>query len=126
MNRAATALLVALGALALVGGVATAHEEKFETKVKLRHSSSPSGDSFTGKVRARGGCKEGRTVKVYHLLEYGGERELVGTATSDAEGEYEVSINGPAAKGNYQARAKRLVLGDHTCKRGASKVKAVK
>jgi hypothetical protein len=126
MNRAATALLVALGALALAAGTATAHEKKFETNVKLRHSSSSSGDSFTGKVKARGGCKEGRTVKVYHLLEYGGERDLVGTATSDPDGEYEVSINGPAPKGNYQARAKKLVLGDHKCKRGASKVKAVK
>jgi hypothetical protein len=125
MNRAATALLAALGALALVGGIATAHEEKFETKVKLKHSGSASGDSFAGKVKAGGGCKEGRTVKVYHLLEYGGERDLIGKATSDATGQYEVSMNGPALKGNYQALAKKLVSGDHTCKRGASKVKAV-
>jgi hypothetical protein len=123
MHRAAIALLVALGSLALVGGIATAHEEKFETRVTLK-TKDPS--AFRGKVRAAGGCREGRIVKVYHLLEYGGERDRVGTTTSEPNGAWEVPVSGPPAKGSYQAIAKKLTLGDHKCKRGASKVKAVK
>jgi hypothetical protein len=123
MNRALTALLAALGAVALVGGTALAHEEKFETRVTLK-AKNPS--EFKGKVKAGGGCREGRTVKVYHLLEYGGERDLVGTAKSSSNGAWEVPLDSPPAKGNYQAIGKKLTLGDHKCKRGASKVKRVK
>jgi hypothetical protein len=123
MNRALTALLAALGAVALVGATALAHEEKFETKVTLK-TKDPS--EFKGKVKAGGGCREGRTVKVYHLLEYGGERDRVGTAKSSSSGAWEVPLDGPPAKGNYQAIAKKLTLGDHKCKRGASKIKRVK
>jgi hypothetical protein len=123
MNRALTALLAALGALALVGGIAAAHEEKFETRVTLK-TKDP--EAFRGKVRAGGGCREGRTVKVYHLLEYGGERDLVGSSTSAPSGAWEVTLNSPPEKGNYQAIAKKLTIGDHKCKRGASKVKSVK
>jgi hypothetical protein len=123
MNRALTALVAALGALALIGGTAIAHQEKFETRVTLKTKDA---SAFRGKVKAGGGCREGRTVKVYHLLEYGGERDLVGTTTSDPSGAWEVPLDAAPAKGNYQAIAKKLTIGDHKCKRGASKVKSVK
>ena len=122
MNRTLTALLAALGALALVGGAAVAHEERFETRVTLK-TKDPS--AFKGKVEAGGGCRKGRTVKVYHLLEYGGERDLVGSTKSKRSGAWKLTLNDPPEKGNYQAIAKKLTLGDHKCKRGASKVKAV-
>jgi hypothetical protein len=123
MNRAVTALLGALVAVALIGGTAIAHEEKFETKVTLK-TKDPT--AFRGKVKAGGGCREGRTVKVFHLLEYGGERERIGKTTTDQSGAWELPLNAPPAKGNYQAIAKKLVIGDHKCTKGASKVKAVK
>jgi hypothetical protein len=123
MKRALTLSIAALGALALVGGIAVAHEDKFETKVTLK-TKDPS--AFRGKVKAGGGCSEGRTVKVFQLLEYGGERERIGKTTSDQAGAWELPLDTPPAKGNYQAIAKKLQLGDHKCKKGASKVKAVK
>jgi hypothetical protein len=123
MNRALTALVAALGALALIGGTAIAHEEKFETRVTLKTKDA---SAFRGKVKAGGGCREGRTVKVFHLLEYGGERERLGKTTTDQSGAWELPLDTPPAKGNYQAIAKKLVIGDHKCTKGASKVKAVK
>jgi hypothetical protein len=117
--------VAALGAIALVAGVAIAHEAKYETKkVTIRH---PDPQTFKGKVRAGGGCKVDRTVKVTKVDEYGGKGDPVGTAQTDVSGRWTMSLPSAASAGAYKAVAKKdTAEGEdgllHKCKKGTSAV----
>jgi hypothetical protein len=124
MRRVLTLTLAALGVLAIVGAVAVAHEAKYETKkVKITH---PSPETFTGKVKAGGGCNVDRVVKVKLVDEYGGGGEAVGTARTDESGVWTLTLNKAAAAGGYKAVANKTSVehGDllHKCKKGTSKL----
>jgi hypothetical protein len=125
MRRVVSMSVAALGAIALVAGVATAHEAKYETKkVTIRH---PDPQTFKGKVRAGGGCKPDRTVKVTRLDEYGGKSDPLGTAQTDESGRWTMSLPSAAPGGAYKAVAKKdTAEGEdgllHKCKKGTSPV----
>jgi hypothetical protein len=125
MRRVACMSVAVLGAIALVAGVATAHEAKYETKkVTIRH---PDPQTFKGKVRAGGGCKPDRTVKVTKLDEYGGKSDPVGTSQTDESGRWTMSLPSAATAGSYKAVAKKdTAEGEdgvlHKCKKGTSRV----
>jgi len=125
MRRVASMSAAVLGAITLVAGVATAHEAKYETKkVTIRH---PDPQTFKGKVRAGGGCKVDRTVKVTKVDEYGGKGDPVGTTQTDESGRWTMSLSSAATAGTYKAVAKKDTAegeGDvlHKCKKGTSAV----
>jgi hypothetical protein len=125
MRRVLALTVAALGVIAIAGGIAVAHEAKYETKrVKITH---PTAETFSGKVRAGGGCKVDRVVKVKRVDEYGGKGEAVGTARTDESGLWTLTLNKAATPGGYKAVAnKTSVEGDdgllHKCKKGVSKL----
>jgi hypothetical protein len=125
MRRVVSMSVAVLGAISLVAGVATAHEAKYKTKkVRIKH---PDPKTFTGKVRARGGCKVDRTVKVTKLDEYGGKSDPVGISQTDESGRWTMSLPSAATAGSYKAVAKKdTAEGEdgvlHKCKKGTSRV----
>ena len=124
MKRVVALTVAALGVLAIVGAIAVAHEAKYETKkVKITH---PTPETFSGKVRAGGGCDIDRVVKVKQVDEYGGKGDVLGTARTDESGLWTLTLKEAAAPGGYKAVAnKTSVEGDdgllHKCKKGTSK-----
>jgi hypothetical protein len=126
MRRVVSMSVAVLGAIALVAGVATAHEDKYKTKkVTIKH---PDPQTFSGKVRAGGGCKIDRTVKVKKVDEYGGKGDAIGAVQTDESGRWTMSLPSAASPGGYKAVAKKgTVEGDdglfHKCKKGTSAVR---
>ena len=125
MKRVVSISVAVLGAIALVAGGATAHEAKYKTKkVTIKH---PDPQTFTGKVRAGGGCKRDRTVKVTKVDEYGGKGDPVGTSQTDESGRWTMSLPSAASPGVYKAVAKKdTAEGEdgilHKCKKGTSRL----
>jgi hypothetical protein len=119
--------VAALGVLAIAGGIAVAHEDKYQTKrVKITH---PTPESFSGKVRARGGCNIDRVVKVKRIEEYGGGSDALGTARTDASGLWTLTLNAPVKPGSYKAVANKTSVEHedelHKCTKGVSKTLVV-
>jgi hypothetical protein len=124
MRRLLTLTVAALGVVAIVGAVAVAHEAKYETKkVKITH---PTPESFSGKVRAGGGCNIDRVVKVKRLEDYGGGSDALGTARTDESGLWTLTLNEPVEAGGYKAVANKTSVEHeellHKCKKGSSTV----
>ena len=122
MKRVVALTMAALGVLAIVGAVAVAHDAKYPVKkLKIKH---PTPETFTGKVKAGGGCKVDRVVKVKQVDEYGGKGDAVGTARTDETGAWTLTLNQPAKAGRYKAVANQTSVEDgeflHKCKKGTS------
>jgi hypothetical protein len=117
--------LIAVLALSAVTAFA-APPTKVNTKVSLSFSGAgsdpydPYGEAkFTGKVKAKKGCKKGRKVVVRN-----GNGASVGGTKSAANGSFSVAVPSNFAPGSYQATAKKKKLKKGskkiTCKRGTS------
>ena len=124
MRRVVALTVAALGVVAIVGAVAVAHEAKYETKkVRITH---PTAETFSGKVRAVGGCNVDRVVKVKRVDEYGGKGDAIGTARTDESGLWTLTLNAPAKAGGYKAVANKTSVEHedllHKCKKGTSKL----
>jgi len=124
MKRVLAFFTAALGTIALTAGIAGAHDASYVTKkVKIKH---PTAQSFSGKVKAGGGCKVDRTVKVAKVDEYGGGSDPIGTAKTDSTGAWTLQLPTTASPGGYKAVAKKTSVehGDelHKCKKGTSPV----
>ncbi|HYU59212.1 MAG TPA: hypothetical protein VEK39_00490 [Solirubrobacterales bacterium] len=127
MRRVLALSVAAFGVIAVAAGIAAAHDAVFETKkVAIKHETP---ESFTGKVRAGGGCKVDRTVKVTKVEEYGGGGDPLGTAKTDETGAWTLNMPSAVSPGGYKAVAKKTSVehGDdlHKCKKGTSKVLTV-
>ena len=124
MRRVLALTVAALGVVAVVGAVAVAHEKRYKTK-KVRITAVTE-QSFSGKVKARGGCNVDRIVKVKRLEEYGGGSEPLGTARTDTAGLWTLTLNEPVTPGTYKAVANRTSVEHedelHKCKKGRSKL----
>jgi hypothetical protein len=117
------AALVATVAFGLVAATA-AEKTKVKTKVTIKYDSGSGAPyyenaSFSGKVKAKKGCKKNRQVKVKQV---GGA--TVGTDKSNKNGKYEVSA-GSFNEGSFFAKAKKKVIEKNNktivCKKGKSK-----
>ena len=125
MKRVVALTVAALGVLAIVGAIAVAHEARaIETKkVKITH---PTAETFSGKVKAGGGCKVDRVVKVKKVDEYGGGGgDALGTARTDESGLWTLTLTKPATAGGYKAVANKTSVEHedgvlHKCKKGTS------
>jgi hypothetical protein len=122
MKRVVALTVAALGVLAIVGAVATAHEAKYELrKLKIAH---PTAETFSGKVKSGGGCKIDRVVKVKKVEDYGGGGDALGTARTDESGLWTLTLNQPVAPGGYKAVANKTSVEHedflHRCKKGSS------
>jgi hypothetical protein len=127
------ALFAAMSSLAFTGvvAVALAHTVKHPTTVTIhvKKGSAHKPGSFDGSVSSdTSRCEVGRTVAVRM-----GETTtvLVGTATSDAKGNWDLQLAGSAQPGTYHAVARRKVLRKnshhvHICKKGISPSLTVK
>ncbi len=121
------AAIVALTSLSLVA-VANAHTVKHDSTVTIQvKKNGQDPDSFAGKVNSdRTRCESGRTVEIYRRADVVGEDAvLVGTTTTDADGNYEFVLPGAAEPGTYYALAKREILRKsanhlHVCKKATS------
>lgn len=127
MKRVLALCTAALGTIALAAGIAGAHDASYVTKkVKIHH---PTLQSFSGKVKAGGGCKVDRTVKVTKVEESGGGGDPVGTANTDSTGAWTMQLPAAASPGGYKAVARKTSVehGDelHKCKKGTSTVVTV-
>ncbi len=132
MQRVLT-LVAAASSLAFAGvvAVAAAHTVRHATTVTIhvKKGSTHKPGSFDGKVSSdTSRCEVGRTVAVRM-----GETTtvLVGTATTDAKGNWALQLTGPAQPGSYHAVARRKVLRKnshhvHICKKGISPSVTVK
>lgn len=127
MKKMTTAVL-ALIAIFAIGAIANAAPDDKPKKVKTKAglNYTPGADSptdpydqaysranFSGKVKAKKGCKKGRTVKV----------RGIGTDKTNKRGRYSISGGAAAAPdGNYRAVVKKKVRkgGDIVCKRARS------
>jgi hypothetical protein len=126
-------LFAAMSSLAFIGvvAVALAHTVKHPTTVTIhvQKGSAHHPGSFDGSVSSDAPrCEVGRTVAVRM-----GETTtvLVGTAKSDAKGNWDLQLTGSAQPGTYRAVARRKVLRKnrhhlHVCKKGISPTVTVK
>jgi hypothetical protein len=121
---ALVALAVGLLGLSLVSVVA-AHTLKHDSTVTLHlQKNGKDPDSFAGKVLSDSPrCERNRTVKVFRRLP--GDDKLIGTSTTDADGNFELTLAGEAKAGTYYAVAPRKVLREdadhlHVCRRATS------
>jgi hypothetical protein len=108
MKRLVSVLaLVAVGAMWLVAGSATASVPTVKTTVKI---TSGEGTEFKGKVSSpKKQCRANRTVKLY--MEAGSARSagtVVGTAKTDASGLWE--IEGSFVAAVYYARVASVLV----------------
>ena len=122
MKRVVALTVAALGVLAIVGAIASAHDAKYELrKLKITH---PTAETFSGKVKSGGGCKVDRVVKVKKLDEYGGGGDALGTARTDETGLWTLTLNQAATAGSYKAVANKTSVEHeeflHKCKKGTS------
>jgi hypothetical protein len=128
MRRTVLVALAAAGLIGLAAGVATAHKKTIDTRVQMSRSASAQGDSFVGTLSAGGGCQRGREVTVSRADP--GAHQVVGIATTDASGAFQVQAQGSASPGDYIAVAApdKVKKGDghrHKCLEGTSNVVTV-
>jgi hypothetical protein len=111
--------------------------KKVETTVTLSYAkttttpppSGPYGPSvppstrsvFSGKVKAKKGCKKGRDIRVTNT----DTSAVVGTTTNSDDGTYSISLSSAAPSGTYQATAKKKKIKKKhgkkiVCKKGKS------
>jgi hypothetical protein len=120
-------ILAAVAALTFAGisAVAVAHTVKFDSLVtiqKKKNGADP--DSLTGRVISdKPRCERNRTIEIFQRVP--GPDLLVGTTTTNAEGEWEFTFAGDAPEGTYYAVATRKVLRSndnhrHVCRRAVS------
>ncbi len=118
-------VVVGLIGLSLVP-IAAAHTVKHDSTVTIhlkRNGGDP--DSFSGKVISDSSrCERNRTIEIYRKRE--GEDKLIGTTETDADGKYELVLDGEAKGGTYYAVATRKVPRhdanhQHVCKRAESR-----
>jgi hypothetical protein len=123
LRRTTVALLVAVLALCICGGLATAtkrHKKRgYGTRVTLVH---PSETQFSGTVSSRlKGCRNQRLVTVYYTDPYIGQTQSISVQRTDKFGKYHVDLTHPAYGGNYQARAPKVSKrGTLLCRAGVS------
>jgi hypothetical protein len=126
MRKLALLLVAALVATVAFGLVAAtaAEKTKVKTKVTIKYDSGSGAPyyenaSFSGKVKAKKGCKKNRKVKVKQV---GGT--TVGTDKTNNNGRYEVSA-GSFNEGSFFAKAKKKKIHKNNktivCKKGKSK-----
>ena len=110
--------LVACLALGSVSMSIGAPDKKVKTKVTLDYTErgNPPYDesAFSGKVKAKKGCKKNRKIKI----------PGVGDTKSNSSGAYSISLNKGADPGTYQATAKKKKIKKNgkkiVCKKGKS------
>lgn len=122
MRRVIALTLAALGMFAIVGAVAVAHDAKYEVrKFKITH---PTPETFSGKFKSGGGCKVDRVIKVKKVDDYGGGGQALGTARTDENGRWTLTLNKATAPGSYKAVANQTSVEHddflHKCKKGAT------
>ena len=125
-------LILAATALSCAGlsAVATAHTVKFDSTVTIDYDKNGNDpDDFDGAVSSdRGRCVRNRTIEVFR--ETAGDDALIGTTTTDAEGNWELVLAGDADVGDYYAVAKRKKLRRnanhrHICRPAVSETESV-
>ena len=116
------AIVMALVACLGVGSVSLAvgkpGVKKVKTNITLNYTKkgNPPYDQseFSGKVKAKNGCKKNRKVKI----------PSIGITKSSSDGSYSVSLNKAAPSGTYQAPAKKKKIKKHgkkiVCKKAKS------
>lgn len=124
------ALLVAgssIAALALAGGVATAHTTTYDGKVKINDVDLPKRGTtvFRGRVSSeKPSCVQGRDVTLYYKPA-GGIPKPAGTDQANANGGWKISVE-TIPPGKYYARIEKITLGGpghtHFCKGDGSNV----
>jgi hypothetical protein len=104
------ASLSAVGALALGGGVAEAHNTTFQTNVEFQGSYAVNGfDAVGGQVSSpRSGCVPNRTVRVFAIEN--GSRELVDIARTSDNGAF-VGLGDFGAADDARAKVTRKNIG---------------
>jgi hypothetical protein len=121
----ALALIACLVAGSVTMAVAKPQTKKVNTTVTLTYTltgTAPYNQSvFSGKVKAKKGCKKKREITVRNT----GTQAVVGTTTSANNGSYSISLPNAAPAGTYQAEAakKKRKKGNGTkiiCKKGVS------
>jgi hypothetical protein len=121
--------LVAALLVGVIGvGVAAGAKLKVRTKATISFQGSTYGDSFSGKVKAKGQpkkikkkCKKGRNVIL--IRKQGNQKEKIGKVKSKKKGAYAFDV-GVADSGNYFVKVKKKVKkkGDDkiVCRKGKS------
>ncbi len=124
-----TLLLATAVACAGLTAVAIAHTVRYPTTVSIKvKTRGHKPDTFEGKVTAATPrCVIGRTVKVKMST----MPTRIGTATTDASGNWSLQLAGDAQPGDYFAIATKTVLRRntkhvHVCKAGRSSTVTVK
>ena len=110
MKRLSIALVVAIAAVGLNVGIASAHDHHFATQeVTIHFSGDAYSSTFFGHVEAdHAACEQNRTVKVKRVEP--GKDPTIGKDTTDSNGDYSVTIGGTVPAGDYYAKAKKKVL----------------
>jgi hypothetical protein len=128
LRRTSVALLVAVLALCVCGGLAAAkkrHKKRgYATQVTLAH---PSENQFSGSVSSRlKGCRNQRLVAVYYTDPFTGRTQPVSVQRTNKFGKYHVDLTHPAYGGNYRAKAPKVSKrGTQLCRAGQSGVLTV-
>ena len=122
-SKAAAAAIAACLVLTGGGGIATGHDARFDSRVRI--TGYIDNASFLGRVASdRKQCKRKRRVTVWRRNP-GAMDAPVGTAKSNGKGNWAVSAPS-APSGRYFATAKKRVIKKaahkHVCKRARSKV----
>ena len=110
MKRLSIALVVAIAAVGLSVGIASAHNEHFNTQfVTINFSGDAYSSTFFGHVEAdHQACEQNRTVKVKRVEP--GKDPTIGTDKTDSNGDYSITVPGAVPPGDYYAKAKKKVL----------------
>jgi hypothetical protein len=122
MRRAGISVLIAVGLVALAGGVASAGVSQFPTVFDKFKYKNTSGDPpvFSGKIASpEDRCVKGRDVKLFRKRN--GDSKKVGKDSTDSKGKFKIKLDGdPPKNGKYYAEVEKKKFGQSgdktTCK----------
>ena len=116
--------IAVVGAVLATGGVASAHTERYESRINAAYSEQQGSHGyFYGRVLSeRAGCERNRTVTVLRREE--GPDEIIGTTRTDVNGAWGLAVKNPR-EGTYYAVVTRKVQRfdnehNHDCRRRLS------
>jgi hypothetical protein len=103
--------VIAVGAVALCVGVASAATVDYETAFKkFKFKTEASQTEFKGKLAStKGKCVKQRKVKL--IRKHDGNKQTLGTDKTNGKGKWDISLSGVAKVGKYYAQVKKKSLG---------------
>ena len=109
MHRLIIVATTAIGLLAVSSGMVSAHKDTFKSKHVIHVEDNPGADDyFVGEVKAPDKCEKDRDFSLSFTAP-NGEVSLIGTTSTDSEGDWGIALGENVKKGSYSATVAKKV-----------------